>query len=73
MVRSHWAYQRIRGYGCTAGVDLLPYQMALGISVRWFDGGPHLRLYIGPLKLYASVFRIWHKGPDGPGSGLDLD
>lgn len=34
------------------GLDTLPYQGALGVSLRRL-GGLHLRLYLGPWKLYA--------------------
>lgn len=33
------------------GCDWLPYQLALGLSVRWLCG-PHLRVYVGPVKIY---------------------
>lgn len=28
-----------------------PYQISLGITLRWFEQSPHLRLYVGPFKL----------------------
>lgn len=34
-------------------VDVLPYQVALGFTLRWFEGRPHIRLYLGPLKFHA--------------------
>ena len=37
-------------------LDWLPYQVAVGISLRWFEGGPHLRIYIGPLKIAGAIF-----------------
>jgi hypothetical protein len=35
---------------------IFPYQLSLGISVRWFESRPALRLYGGPLKLALD----WH-------------
>lgn len=40
-----------------AGVDLMPYQLAAGLSLRWFEGRPHLRVYAGPIKLYGGLSR----------------
>jgi hypothetical protein len=45
-------------------LDWLPYQVALGVSLRWFEGGPHLRIYIGPLKIIGAVFRPTPEPPD---------
>jgi hypothetical protein len=38
-----------------AGAALLTYQAAFGITLRWFERRPHIRLYLGPLKLYAGL------------------
>jgi hypothetical protein len=40
-----------------AGADLMPYQLAAGLSLRWFEGRPHLRVYVGPIKLYGGLSR----------------
>lgn len=34
-------------------LDVLPYQLALGLSLRWWGGRPRFRLYLGPLKLHV--------------------
>lgn len=44
-LRTRWVY---------IGLDLYPYQVAVGLSVRWL-GGAHLRLYAGPVKLYLGT------------------
>ena len=36
------------------GFELLPYQIALGISGRRWSTGPALRLYFGPFKLWLT-------------------
>lgn len=33
-------------------VDVLPYQFALGFTIRWWDARPRFRLYLGPVKLH---------------------
>lgn len=33
--------------------DFMPYQFALGLSLRLFENRPHIRLYFGPFKLAA--------------------
>lgn len=35
------------------GADFYPYQITAGISLRWFEKRPHIRLYLGPFKVYA--------------------
>lgn len=70
----HYSIYRFFGrYSSAFGIDILPYQLALGLSLRWLEGGPHLRVYLGPFKLRASLWRTWHQGPDAIGSGLDAD
>lgn len=46
-----YVWRAERGY---VGVDLLPYQLALGVSVRLLDG-LHVRVYVGPVKLLAGL------------------
>lgn len=33
-------------------LDVLPYQLAFGVTIRLFEGRLHLRVYLGPLKLH---------------------
>lgn len=47
-------YGRWSGFGLV----LIPYQLALGFTVRWFDGKPHFRLYLGPLKWWSYIGKI---------------
>ena len=37
------------------GIELFLYQLAIGISLRWWEGGPALRLYFGPFKFWLSL------------------
>ena len=37
------------------GITVFPYQLAVGLSLRWWERGPALRLYLGPLKAWAYV------------------
>lgn len=39
--------------GGYVGIDWYPYQLAFGVSVRWLERRPHLRLYLGPIKIYT--------------------
>lgn len=47
-----WTLHGDFGY---VGLDLYPYQITLGVSLRWFERRPHVRLYVGPLKLYGGL------------------
>lgn len=38
---------------CGLGFQIYPYQLALGISLRWWDSGPAFRVYLGPLKVWG--------------------
>ena len=62
------AYQAMRSwkYACL-GVDVLPYQLALGASLRIFEGGVYWRIYIGPLKLHGGFNRM-HETTGDPNS-----
>ncbi len=42
----------------TGGATFFPYQLALGLSVRWMSclSGPAIRLYLGPFKLWMGVW-----------------
>jgi len=62
------AYQSMRvwRYGMI-GFDVLPYQLSLGITIRIFEGGLYLRLYVGPFKLLGGLNKMdtaqgkqWH-------------
>ena len=35
------------------GVDVHLYEVSVGVSLRWFEGAEHVRLYLGPVKVYA--------------------
>jgi len=37
------------------GIELFLYQLAMGISLRWWHTGPALRLYFGPFKIWLSL------------------
>ena len=39
------------------GFEIFTYQLALGISIRWWSclNTPALRLYIGPFKLWLYI------------------
>jgi hypothetical protein len=50
-----WEHEGSRGY---YGAALHTYQFTLGVTLRWYDGQPHVRLYVGPLKVYAGWFRF---------------
>ena len=41
--------ERVKAYQ-SAYLDILPYQLAFGISLRWFEGRLAVRLYVGPFK-----------------------
>jgi len=45
------------GSRVVGGLALIPYQVAIGLSLRWWCTGPAIRLYLGPLKLWLSVIR----------------
>ena len=53
----------------TFGVAVYPYQIALGVSLRYWPCifAPSIRVHIGPFKLHASIIfrRMTHrkKGP----------
>lgn len=38
------------------GLDVLPYQLSLGVTLRYFEGGVHFRLYVGPVKFWGGVY-----------------
>jgi len=44
-------YWRKTGMGYV-GLDILPYQIAMGFTIRWFEKRLHLRFYIGPFRLW---------------------
>jgi hypothetical protein len=48
-----WEREGTHGY---LGAVLHTYQLTLGLSLRWYAGQPHVRLYVGPLKVYAGLF-----------------
>lgn len=51
MIRARQAMHTWRhGY---IGIDVYPYQFAVGASVRWHERRPHIRLYLGLIKIYA--------------------
>lgn len=52
------AYQSLHvwKYG-VLGLDVLPYQLALGVSFRIFERGLYFRLYFGPFKLFGGVHK----------------
>lgn len=58
-------------------VDFFPYQLAVGVSLRWFEAAPHLRLYAGPFRLAAggrsSRFRPEEDDGDRRGRSFDDD
>lgn len=39
----------------TVGLDVLPYQLALGVSCRRFDGQWGFRIYVGPFKVWGGI------------------
>lgn len=48
------ARQAIRvGRHAYVGADFYPYQVTAGISLRWFERRPRVRIYLGPFKVYA--------------------
>lgn len=34
------------------GIQFFSYQLAFGITLRWWEHGPAFRLYVGPFKLW---------------------
>ena len=46
-VRAPRTYYGRRWY---AVLLFFPYQAAFGLTLRWYGGRPHLRLYLGPIK-----------------------
>jgi hypothetical protein len=51
-VSREWSLYGAQGY---VGLTFYPYQLTLGLSLRWFERRPHFRLYVGPLKLYGGL------------------
>ena len=37
------------------GFTILIYQLAIGISLRWWENGPAFRLYLGPFKIWGHL------------------
>jgi hypothetical protein len=37
------------------GIELFTYQLALGLSLRLFEGSIMLRLYFGPIKIWLTI------------------
>ncbi len=49
----------------TFGAAVYPYQIALGVSLRYWPCifAPSIRIHIGPFKLHASIIFRRKKGP----------
>ena len=47
------------------GVDVFPYQLALGFTIRPFLNGfgPAFRLYVGPIKVWGSICKYSKRRP----------
>lgn len=48
-----WEVEGQRAY---VGAALHTYQLAFGLTLRWYSGQPHARIYIGPIKFYCGLF-----------------
>ena len=46
---------RERNFRAYGGITWFPYQFALGFSLRWDAEFRAVRLYLGPLKVWASL------------------
>lgn len=40
---------------CGGGIDFYFYQLAFGVSLRWWNCGPVFRIYLGPLKFWFYI------------------
>ncbi|KKL14044.1 hypothetical protein LCGC14_2519670 [marine sediment metagenome] len=47
------------------GVAFFPYQLALGVSLRYWQHAPAFRVYLGPFKLWGYVSLGARRGGEG--------